>query len=680
MKTLKRDVIKLFILSGISFVIVLYILYKSVTNFIIQQELQKAKLLAHTLVYTRDYLAKMAPYIEFKNQNFHPFSMTPAYVVSKIATIIRTKEHIYVKQTSDKYRDVHNIPNSYELKAIEYLKKHKDDESYMKIISTHNKTKLFYAYPLKITKSCLKCHGPKDEIPPSLYNKIVKIYGNRAFGYKLGELRGIIAIQIPFEEVKNNVKTLFLLMSLLLFFLYIGGIYFFMTLNKMIIDDIEKINDYLDKNLSKNIYRPFRAQMSFLEFNFVKKELNNVVKALKNYKKESYENLYYNPLTKLPNRKKMLTVIKRLKAPIILFDIDSFKEVNYYYGEDIANKLIIEVANRLKEYRLFHIKIDEFAIMTSKEITKEEIYKLTENLIKELEKPYKVEDFSIILRFRAGISYIRRNFMAVLSALDATRILNKDIVFCSEANNIREKYKEHLIWMKRVKESLEDDRIVPFFQPIVDKNKKICKYEALVRMIDGNKVISPFFFLEVAKKSRFYFDITKVMITKVLEKIEEYNVVISINLTTLDMENEEMRKFIIEKLKDFKYIDKLHFEIVESEDIKNSNEAVEFVKTLKDLGCQILIDDFGSGYANFDYLLSLGADAVKIDGTLIKNILTDKNSQIVVKTIITFAKEVNMQVIAEFVEKDKVFEYLKNLGIDCYQGYFYSPPKPDIML
>ena len=682
MKTIKSEMIKLFVLSGIAFFVVLFILYKSVTHFIIQQEFQKAKLLADTLVYTRQYLAKVAPYVELKNKTFHPFSVTPAYAVTQIATMIRKNEHIYVKQTSDRVRDIKNRPNRHELEAIHYLEKHPNVKEFVQIHKAHGNIKsqhLFYVYPLKVRKSCIKCHGTKKEVPTKLYNEIVKIYGNRAFGYKLGELRGVISVRIPFDEVKENVNKLFIKISILFFILYVGGIYFFIKLNKEIIADIQKIQKYLDNNLSKNIYKPFKEQMNFRGFYFIKKGLNNAVKALKNYKKDSYKNLYYNPITNLPNRRRLLEILERKKVPIILLDIDSFKEVNYYYGEEIANKVIIEVANRLKDkHKLFHIKIDEFAILMNNDITKETIYKYTEDLIAKIEQPYKIDDYSIIIRFRAGISFTKKSFVDALSALDATRILNKEIVFCSEATEIREKYKDHLIWMKKLKEALEHDRVVPFFQPIVDKNKQICKYEALVRMLDGDKVISPFFFLDVAKKSRFYFDITKIMITKALEKIKQHNVTISINLTTLDMENEDIRKFIITKLQNCKTPSNIHFEIVESEDIRNSKEAFEFIKTIKSFGCKILIDDFGSGYANFDYLLSLGADAVKIDGTLIKNILEDENSKIVVKTIISFAKAVNMQVIAEFVEDDEVFEYLKTEGVDCYQGYFYSPPKADL--
>jgi len=674
--------IKSFIFSGVGLIFLLFVLYKAITSFILEQEVQKARLLTHTLVYTREYLAKVAPYVEIEDKKFHPFSLTPAYAVGRIALLIEKNEKIYVRQTSDKYRNPNNKPNEYELLAIDYFRTHPKAKEFFQIHRGHKTIgyeHLFYAYPLKIEKSCLRCHGPKNTIPKPLLQKIEKLYGDRAFGYKLGEIRGIISVKIPFNEIKHKVDLLFIKLSILLLFLYLLGVILFMRINNLIFKDIKNINNYLQNNLAQNIYRPFRKKLNFFEFDIIKKEINKTVTSLKSYQKNLYKSLYYNELTGLPNRKKLLSLMKKNDYPILLLDIDSFKEINYYYGEKVADEIIKKVAERLKDYRVFHIKIDEFAILLNKNISKEEIYNFAKELIKKLEEPYEIGDYSIVIKFRAGIAYTHRNFMRALSALDATRFLNKDIAFCSEAEKIRDSYQEHLIWLKKLKVAIENNKIVPFYQPIVDKEGNICKYEALVRLIDEkNQVISPYFFLDVAKKSRLYFEITKQVIDKTFKKFNDSKYEFSINLSTLDMENDYIKEFIIDKLSNFSEPQRVSFEIVESEDIKNSKNAYEFIKELKKYGCKILIDDFGSGYANFDYLLSLGADGLKIDGSLIKNILTDKNSQIIVKTIVNFAKEVKMQIIAEFVENKETLEYLKTLDIDCFQGYYFSAPKEEI--
>ena len=670
--------IKMFALSGVGLLILLYILYKSVTYFLVHQEYQKAKLLAHTLVYTRDYLANLAPYVEIKNKHFHSFSLTPAYVVSQITTLIKEGEHFEIKQTSDKYRDIKNKPNIYDLEAINFFKTHPEKEDYFNLKTINSKEYLFYAYPLKTEKSCLKCHGPVKDIPKLLYDKLVKYYGKRAFGYKLGELRGVISIRLPFDEVKGKINALFKKLALFLLFIYIIGVIIFLRINTLVLRDIEKINKFMRDNLSKNRFKFMKDSLIFSEMEEIKKHINEVVSAVKMYKRESFNNFYYHSLTNLPNRTKLLEVLKRKNAAIMLFDIDSFKEINYYYGEEIADKLVLQIANRLKKYKPFHTKIDQFAILTSIN-DKEKIKFLAKEILLNLEKPYSIDKVDIYVKFRVGISFEKKDFKEALSALEATKILNKDIVFSSEIEDLKEFSKQHIQMIKKLKIAIENDKLIPYYQPIFDKNENVCKYEALIRLIDEDaNVITPFMFLDVAKKSRLYFEITKRIVKKSFAKFKNLDYSFSINLTTLDMENSHIKNFIIEELEKFPNPQRVSFEIVESEDIKRSEKANEFIKELKKFGCKILIDDFGSGYANFDYLLSLNADCIKIDGSLVKNILTDPHSQIIVKTIVNFAKEVNMQVIAEFIEDKETFEFLKKLNADCFQGYYFSPPKEDI--
>jgi len=311
-------------------------------------------------------------------------------------------------------------------------------------------------------------------------------------------------------------------------------------------------------------------------------------------------------------------------------------------------------------------------------VEESKLNEIIKDILSELEKPYNINGNEIIVRFRAGVSFHKKDFIRADIALDLAKEMKKDIVFGKEIKDLN-RYKEHLKWLGKIKKALENDRIVPFFQPIVDKNEKVIKYEALVRLIDedGN-IVSPFFFLEVAKKSRLYLEITKRVIKKAIEKINDKNVAVSINLTLEDIDDEDMRKYILNKIECLENKKLLTFEIVESEDVGENETVQEFLYNVKKLGALIYIDDFGSGYSNFDYLIKLKPDGVKIDGSLIKNILTDKNSEIIVKTIISFAKEMKISTIAEFVENREIFEKLKNLGVDYFQGYYFSPPVPDI--
>ncbi len=97
------------------------------------------------------------------------------------------------------------------------------------------------------------------------------------------------------------------------------------------------------------------------------------------------------------------------------------------------------------------------------------------------------------------------------------------------------------------------------------------------------------------------------------------------------------------------------------------------------MGCQIAIDDFGTGYSNFTHMIHLDVDYLKIDGSIIQNILTDKNSEIVVRTLVDFAGQLNIKTIAEFVDSKEIYEKVKQPGINYTQGYYFGKPEESII-
>ena len=121
------------------------------------------------------------------------------------------------------------------------------------------------------------------------------------------------------------------------------------------------------------------------------------------------------------------------------------------------------------------------------------------------------------------------------------------------------------------------------------------------------------------------------------------------------------------------------FEFVESENIENYEEVKLFIQNIRNFGCKIAIDDFGIGYSNFEHILELKPDFLKIDASLIKTIHTDKNLQIIVKTIRNFASELNILTVAEYVHSKEVFDMEKKLGIDYTQGYFIGEPAKELI-
>jgi len=237
--------------------------------------------------------------------------------------------------------------------------------------------------------------------------------------------------------------------------------------------------------------------------------------------------------------------------------------------------------------------------------------------------------------------------------------------------------KKNLDVMKMVKKALDDYKILSYFQPIVNnKTQQVEKYESLVRLIDEDgSVVSPYEFLGVSKRGSYYNKITTRVLENSFEILKTIRTELSINLSTLDIEKNDTRELIYSLLEtNKKDCNRLVFELLEDERVKDFATIKTFIQKVKSMGVSIAIDDFGAGYSNFERLLEFEPDLLKIDGSLIKNIITDKYSQNIVETIVAFAKRQNIKTIAEYVENQDIFDYLNNLGVDYSQGYYFGKP------
>ena len=254
----------------------------------------------------------------------------------------------------------------------------------------------------------------------------------------------------------------------------------------------------------------------------------------------------------------------------------------------------------------------------------------------------------------------------------------KNYVTYSKSFNVEKEYENNLEWTKKIKKALEEDRIVAFFQPIYNQHtKKIEKFEALVRMIEiDGEIISPFFFLEISKKAKLYSKITMLMIDKTIEAAKTHDYEFSVNLTLDDILNKEIANYFMQSIITSNIGHKIVIEIVETQGIENFNEFYAFIEKVKRFGCKLAIDDFGTGYSNFEYLLRLDIDYIKIDGSLVKDIDKNEHMRLVAETIVSFAKTAKMQTIAEFVSHKEIVQIVEEIGVDFFQGYYIGKPVP----
>ena len=330
-----------------------------------------------------------------------------------------------------------------------------------------------------------------------------------------------------------------------------------------------------------------------------------------------------------------------------------------------------------KSLKLYKFPSDTYCITYSKD-KKEEFITLIKEIIDTIyKKVFTFEHYEIDIRISAGISFSDKNNKLITAdiALQAAKKNHKDyLVFFEELDKFQE-YENNILWTKKLKTAFINDNIEVFFQPIINnKTLNVDKYECLVRLKDDGKIISPFFFLDISKKSNQYTKLTRIVIEKSFKKFQNLPFEFSANISYDDIENADFLDFIKEMLQKYNVANRVVFEILEDENVKNYNLLIDFIDEIKNLGCKVAIDDFGSGYSNLEHLLKMNVDYLKIDSSIIKNVAKDENSYKITKTIVDFAKSLNLKTIAEFVENEEIYNIIKDMGADYSQGYYFSAP------
>lgn len=417
-----------------------------------------------------------------------------------------------------------------------------------------------------------------------------------------------------------------------------------------------------------------------IEYIAIRHEITDLILKTEELKR----NLRLDFLTNIGNRYKLIEDVSKSVNPCIsILDIVSFSDVNDFFGYKTGDNVLKIVARKIEKllidkenYKVYRDHSDTFCIVAENE-DRDKFIKNVDEISKTIAKvPIVIKSRELYVQLSYVFSFeSKENLLETANIIKRYSQANKNIIVYDKALELEKDYEKNIFWTLKIKKALDEDKIVPYFQPIYNlKTNKIEKYEALVRLIDGNNVISPYYFLDISKKSKQYLQLTKIMIQKTFDYFRDKDFEFSINLTFEDIKSEYISSFIIELLKEYKIGHRVVFEIVESEEIDNFRKINEFFVTIREYGCKIAIDDFGSGYSNFEYLAKLNVDYIKIDGSLIKDILINKSSQNIVSMLVNFAKGQKVKTIAEFVSNKDILNKVRELGIDYVQGYYIKEP------
>lgn len=519
-----------------------------------------------------------------------------------------------------------------------------------------------YYYPVVAKQECLKCHVNAN----------------------VGNVLGVIHISYPVNDLKISLSEMinFFLTFIVVFSLFMF-VALFINFQKYLLKPIKDFVNLLDViKQSKDIKRRVAIEDNIEEIHSMQDVFNGMLDSIE-------KQFYSDSLTHLKNRHALLEAVDHnVESLLMILNVDRFQELNNLYGNEAGDQVLIELASFLVELlprdaQLYRLQADEFAYLSTGNMDLEEFQALASYLIQTIEhKNFSIDEKnSINLSVTIGISFGAALILPHADiALKMAKKEKKSLLTYDESMQAKQAYELNFNWTKRLNQAVDDNHIIALYQPIVDSQSgEIVKYECLMRMEDDNhEYISPIHFLELAKKNKIYHKLTKAVLTDAFNSFRESTLNFSVNLSVEDILNEDITHFIVEELRQNTVSSRIDIEIIESEGIENFDAVLAFIEEVKQYGAKISIDDFGTGYSNFEYLLRLKVDNIKIDGSMIKNIATDENSRMVVQTIVDFAKKIGISTTAEYVYSREIFDTIKEMGIDYAQGYYFGQPTKEI--
>ncbi len=384
--------------------------------------------------------------------------------------------------------------------------------------------------------------------------------------------------------------------------------------------------------------------------------------------------------TQLYNRHKLLQDLADEDGKsLMIFELNNYKTLFNLYGLDAVSILIngvVERLNRCKNLQAYRLEDDTFALLQdTQEI--DNFFKLAEQIA---HLNFSYESIKLNPQLFSGVAISHPLIeQAGIALLEARQRNSATPVKCNETESIKEKFEENLDWSNRFNKALKERRFVPYFQPIYNiKEQKVSKFESLVRMREGDDIIAPFHFLQVAAQMGKITEITKIMIQKVFAIASRHQEIsFNINVSFRDFTAFDLLLYIQENQHAYGVNpSQITFELLETDAIQEIEPVIKTLAKLKKEGYKIAIDDFGTGHSNFAHLMMMQVDFIKIDGQFIKNINTDPNSAAIAQTITKFSKLMGAESVAEFVADEAILKRVKKFGIDYAQGYFIAPPMP----
>ena len=421
-----------------------------------------------------------------------------------------------------------------------------------------------------------------------------------------------------------------------------------------------------------------------------------------------FHQAHYDALTTLPNRylfqDRLEQAIERAKRnnlniAVLFIDLDRFKNINDSLGHTIGDELLIEVSKLLLRCARSYDSVarfggDEFTVVIS-DVNDEEVYlqseKLARRITETISLPISIKDHKFNITSSIGIAIFpddADNINDLLKNADTAMYEAKNVSVGNFQYYKRQQNEETLARLQLendLRHAIENDQLELYYQPKVNIfEHKIYSVESLIRWHHPELgLVSPATFIPLAEEIGLITELGYWIMKTACRQCKLWHdqnirLTVAVNLSVDQFKQADLYERVIEILDETGVdVNAIEFEITESVTMDNVNDTIDILNKFRDHGLGICIDDFGTGFSSMAYLQKLPINKLKIDKSFIDNVHLDTDSASIVKAIVGLAHSLSLSVIAEGVEIQAQYEFLKTINCDEIQGYFFSKPLPE---
>ncbi len=487
-----------------------------------------------------------------------------------------------------------------------------------------------------------------------------------------------------------------------------AGFALFMILYKLPIRTIQRAEEELTKAYDE-------LEIKAAELDKTNEELKNEIAERKKSENQIRLLAYHDSLTGLPNRTFLKELLNRAMVhaqryetmgALLYFDLDDFKRINDTLGHDAGDRLLQVVAERITgilrksdiiarstdgDAVISRLGGDEFVILLEDINKLIDVGRVANRILKGFSKPFELRGHSVFVTASMGVCIYPssgEDVETLLKNADTAMYHAKaqgknNYQFYSEALNA--KAIEVLNMERDLRRAIEQEEFLLYYQPKLDaSSKNIVGMEALIRWNHKERgMISPAEFIPLAEDTGLIVTIGERVLFAACLQANAWrmagfkNANISVNLSARQFDQKNLLDVIEQTLRTTGLPPQnLELEITESTVMRKPEEVIVILHKLKTTGIQISVDDFGTGYSSLNYLRRLPLDYLKIDRSFVVHVTTHPADAAVVRGIIALAHSLKLKVIAEGVETEEQFEFLRSVECDVVQGYLFSRPLP----